>query len=198
MRLAGVDTDSILQAAASYDNQGNRIRLVKDLLFEDLKIEENALGKHYTWLWRGGQRHCTIELENIRTLSAEKLQPLGDDWKLVIDYPFDEAGHGPRDDRSQLDSFREQHRETLPQGCNTLCWIPAFLNDAALRDLAKLLVIGHVLAGDNLDRHASHLSLQDRQSAKQILENQRSTLCQQVGESLEIAYGLRGDGAPYK
>ena len=37
-------------------------------------------------------------------------------------------------------------------------------------ELGKMVVLDHLLRGDNLDQYAGHLSLQDRLSARLILE----------------------------
>ena len=53
-----------------------------------------------------------------------------------------------------------------------------------------LVILEHILTGERYAGYANHLSPQDRQSAKSLLENQRSVLRQRVQSHLDAAYGL--------
>ncbi|MGI6418249.1 MAG: DUF6079 family protein [Thermoguttaceae bacterium] len=186
LQLSGVDTDGVIEQARREDNQGNRIRCVRQMLFQQLGIEgEDEYELPHEFLWKNTRRSALVLFKNIRDLPASSLENEGDCWKLVIDFPFDESGHGPRDDLSKLQQFRENH-----PGAKTLCWIPAFFSADARKDLGLLVVLEHVLTGERFGQYSSHLSAQDRQAAKALLENQRSVLRQRVGAHLEAAYGL--------
>jgi hypothetical protein len=187
VQLSGVDTETIIEQARREDNQGNRIRRVRQMLFEQLRIEgEDEFEQHHNFLWRNTKRSCIVLFKNIRDLPDASLENKDERWKLVIDFPFDESGHGPRDDLSKLQSFQESH----PDGAKTICWVPAFLSADARKDLGMLVILEHILAGERFGQYASHLSPQDRQAAKSLLENQRSVLRQRVQNHLDAAYGL--------
>ncbi|MDH3603657.1 MAG: hypothetical protein OEU26_28945 [Candidatus Tectomicrobia bacterium] len=187
VQLTGVDTETIIEQARREDNSGNRMRRVREMLFEQLGISgEEEIEPRYDWLWRNTRRTCTVLFRNIRVLPDASLENAGASWKLVIDYPFDETGHSPRDDLSKIQEFRLAHAE----GTKTLCWVPAFFSLDAQKDLGLLVVLEHILAGERFAQYANHLSPQDRQAAKSLLENQRSVLRQRVQNHLESAYGL--------
>jgi len=187
VQLSGVDTESIIAQARREDNQGNRIRLVRQMLFDQLGIEgENEFEQYRNLLWRNTQRSCVVLVRNIRELPEPSLENVDDRWKLIIDYPFDESGHGPRDDRSRLESFLTSHRH----GAKTICWIPSFVSSDAQKDLGMLVILEHILAGERFTQYSTHLSPQDRTAAKSLLENQRSVLKQRVHAHLDAAYGL--------
>ncbi|MFN9248745.1 MAG: phage resistance protein, partial [Planctomycetota bacterium] len=169
------------------DNQGNRIRRVRQMLFEQVGISgEGEFEQFHEFLWRNTKRSCTVLFKNIRELPDSSLENGDDDWKLVIDFPFDEAGHGPRDDLSTLQRFMQSH----PQGAKTLCWVPSFFSVDAQKDLGMVVILEHILTGERIGQYANHLSPQDRQGAKSVLENQRSVLRQRVQNHLDAAYGL--------
>ena len=132
------------------------------------------------------KRRSTVLFRNIRELPDSSLENTDEGWKLVIDFPFDEAGHGPHDDLSTIQRFSGSHRD----GAKTLCWIPSFLSMDAQKDLGMLVILEHILTGERFPQYASHLSPQDRQAAKSILESQRSMLHQRVQSHLDAAYGL--------
>ena len=187
VQLSGVDTETIIEQARREDNQGNRIRRVRQMLFEPLGIAgELEFEQSRDFLWRQTRRSCIVLFRNIRELPDTSLDNADDRWKLIIDYPFDEAGHGPRDDLSRVQAFRHTH----PGGTKTLCWIPAFFSVEAQKDLGMLVILEHVLTGERFAQYANHLSPQDRQAAKSLLENQRSVLRQRVQNHLDAAYGL--------
>jgi len=187
VQLSGVDTESIIEQARREDNQGNRVRRVRQMLFEQFGIlGEGKFEDTHEFLWRNTRRSCVVLFRNIRELPDSSLESHTDEWKLVIDFPFDEPGHGPRDDLSTLQRFQQSH----PGGTKTLCWVPSFFSVEAQKDLGLLVILEHVLTGERFGQYASHLSPQDRQSAKTSLENQRGVLRQRVQNHLDAAYGL--------
>jgi hypothetical protein len=187
IQLSGVDTEGIIKQAEREDNQGNRIRRVRQMLFEQLGVSgEDEFQQYYSFSWKNTSRSCIVLFKNIRELLDPSIENEEDDWKLIIDFPFDEAGRGPKDDISRLQSFKLTH----PLGAKTICWIPQFFSPDALKDLGMLVILEHILTGERFGQYSSHLSPQDRQSAKSLLENQRSVLKTRVQNHLDAAYGL--------
>ena len=80
--------------------------------------------------------------------------------------------------------------QSHPDGAKTLCWMPSFLSVDAQKDLGMLVILEHILTGERFAQYSNHLSPQDRQAAKSLLENQRSVLQQRVQNHLDAAYGL--------
>lgn len=195
LQLSGVDTEIIIEQARGIDSRGNRIQLIREMTFEQLGIDSveqpsiraaSEYEREYNFVWRGTKRSCVVLFKNIRELPDASLENQSDDWKLIIDFPFEE-GHGPRDDISTIQKFKEK----FPEGAKTICWVPAFFSDDAQKDLGMLVILEHILTGDRFSQYANHLSPQDRQAAKSLLENQRSVLRQRVQNHLDAAYGLQ-------
>ena len=187
IQLSGVDTESIIKQAEREDNYGNRIRRVRQMIFEQVGIQGEGQFEHnYEFTWKNTRRTCVVLFRNIRELTDSSIENTVDDWKLIIDFPFDEQGRGPRDDLSQLQAFKDTH----PAGSKTICWVPAFFSRDAQKDLGLLVILEHILTGERFAQYSNHLSPQDRQSAKQILDSQRSVLYQRVKGHLDAAYGL--------
>ena len=187
IQLTGVDTERIIEQARIEDKHGNRVRLVRHMVFEQLGIEDrDEFFLTHPFTWRNTERTCEVIFNNIRGLPDQSLESTGDDWKLVIDFPFDEPGHTPQDDVARLQKFRQDR----PGGTRTLAWVPAFFRPSAQSDLGLLVILEHVLAGERFDGYANILPFQDRPVAKAVLENQRSQLRQRVLHHLEVAYGI--------
>ncbi|HEY5616347.1 MAG TPA: hypothetical protein VIK60_00295 [Vicinamibacterales bacterium] len=186
VQITGVDTESILEQARGEDNHGNRKRLLKEMLFRELGIENwDGLFTWHRFNWRGTERRCETIYGNVWEMPDESLRSTIDDWRVIIDYPFDEKGRTPKDDLARLERFRHEHDET-----RTLVWIPAFLSADSQRDLGTLVVLEHILTGERFNTYATHLPPIERATARQLLDNRRSQLRQKIRTSLEGAYGI--------
>lgn len=189
VQLSGVDTEAILKQAETVDNQGNRVRLIRQMLFETLGVEgERELEQYKTIQWKNTERSCSILFRNIREQPLDLLTNKTESWKVVIDYPFDEGNHGPRDDISKVEQFISSGQQA-----KTLCWIPSFFNEEANRDVGNLVRLEHILAGDQFANYSRHLSEQDRAAARAQLENQRSQIRNALRVKLDAAYGITSD-----
>ncbi len=189
IQLSGVDTEAIIAAAEHEDNLGNQMRMVRQILFQELEIENvDQMFLSYEFLWRNTSRECDVIYGNVRSLPETSLTANGTTWKVIIDYPFDEPGHTTRDDLGKLQIYTQNN----PRGTRTLVWLPAFFSETARRDLSRLVIIDHILTGERFNGYAAFLSPQDRQTARTLLENQRSSLQERVKQHVEAAYGIRG------
>jgi hypothetical protein len=187
VQISGVDTESILEQAQIHDNDGSRRKMIKDLVFEAFGIHDDGqLFIEHRWLWRGTWRHVDVLFQNIREIDDfNTFEANGDDWKLIVDFPFDTGNHSPADDRARVQEYLDTSNTT-----RTLCWLPYFLSQSAQRDLGILVRLDYVLRSD--DRFSSfskHLTPVDRAQARTLLENQRSQLQQRLKDCLLGAYG---------
>ena len=188
IRISGVDTQSILDQVQNEDNHGNRLRLVRTLLIEGLNVRQEGEQEltHPFW-YRHTARQATLLFRNIRELPPSSLENSEPDWKVIIDFPFDEEGHTPDEDKRVMRQFLDQHKS----GARTLCWMPSFLGVQALQELGTLVRLRNILAsGDKFESLATHLSVQDRLVAREQLEGQRNNLEKRIGGHLLAAYGL--------
>ncbi len=188
IRLTGIDLDAIVSRAEAVDNPGGRRQMVKRLVFAELGVEPaGRLQYEHRILWRGTRRSVDIVFGNIRDTQAlpdDVLRAVGDRWKVVIDYPFD-PGHSPGDDLDRLDTWQATH-----EGVQTVCWVPAFLSQELQGDLKRLVIVDHVLEGERLEQYADHLSPRERQRARGLLEDHRSSLEQRLRTAIRQAYGV--------
>jgi hypothetical protein len=187
VQITGVDTEGIIANGRSEDNAGNRIRKIRELIFAQLGIAlEEQMFKRHDFLWRATKRSCNIVFGNIRDMTFSDFGNGEEDWKVIIDYPFDKEGHSPHDDVSKIDEYRL----TGNPSARTLLWVPAFLSLQAKRELALLVILDHVLKGDRFNDYASHLAAVERAQARTILENQQRQLQQRMISYMEGAYGI--------
>ncbi|WP_437602989.1 hypothetical protein WMF28_15305 [Sorangium sp. So ce590] len=186
--LEGVDLTPILQQAREHDTPGGRQRVIRDLLFEAMGVDKIAdWGKDRVQIWRGTKRPGHLRFGNVRKLGDEQLLcPADDDWRLVVDYPFDEKDFGPNDDLRVLDELVEKTHGTW-----TLAWIPSFFSRSINDLLGELVVIEHLLENKETERQAvAHLSVENQARALLDLRNLRSQKTLRLIGALEQAYGL--------
>lgn len=190
IQLAGVDTESILEQAQIQDNEGARKKLIKDMLFDAFGMVDTGevfQEQEHTLLWRGTRRTVEVLFHNIREITdARVFEARGDNWKVLVDFPFDKEGHTPVSDRARIEGY-----QTGGGSAQTLCWLPYFLSQKSQQDLGLLVRLEHILKND--DRFATysrHLSPIDRAQARSLLENQRSQLRQRIKDFLLCAYGV--------
>ena len=203
IQLSAVDTDSILAEARAADTFGERVRRVRRIVYDRAGVDgEDLLEQTLSMNWKGTPRQASILFKNIRELPDSSLENAGEDWLLILDYPFDEPGHSPREDLDKLTTFQSTHRD----GARTICWVPSFLGSKAVEELGLLVRCEHVL-GLNLPNATAaareerfrectrQLNEQDRQSARIILENQQAQLEARVRTHVAAAYGLSEEHA---
>ena len=191
IQISGVDTDSIIEGARVYDNPGNRQYRLRQMLFKSMGVpEQDEMYISHTFLWRGSRRSCDVLFTNVRSLPDESLRS-DDDWKVIIDFPFDTEGHSPIEDLDRINKFREKNERQ-----RTLVWLPSFFSPRTQSELGKLVIIDRILLGNNLDQYAQHLSIQDRQTARLLLQNQQSALSQRLLQAVEAAYAIRTEPMP--
>lgn len=193
IQLSTVDTEQILAKAGAVDNNGNRIRKVKELMFKALGREnEDQLYYTHEFKWRGTPREASVIFTNIRELGSDSLVCKGGGWKVIIDYPFDHNGHTVRDDIAKIETFQSEEEAT-----RTICWIPSFFNAQSMDALGTFIRLEQILKDSQFPNYVQHLNETDRQSAKSQLESQRDQLRSQLLSRIEMAYGIRGGGEDY-
>jgi len=184
IQVTGIDIEPILRAAEASDNAGNRRKRIREALFKELNIQDNAsLFTEYEFNWRGTRREVELVYENVRDMTDDKLRGRAGSWTVVLDFPFDESNFGPADDLARLATYRGGDTHTL-------VWLPSFLSQKALSDLGRLVVLDYILQGERFDNYAAHLSFVDRVQAKALARNQLDQLRIKLRSQLEVAYGI--------
>jgi len=186
VQLTGVDTQSIIEQAQSTDTHGARVQKIKELLFGQLGVElKDEFFQHHDFVWRATRRSCEIIFGNVWEMKDENFINTDEDWRVIIDFPFDREGRGPRDDLSRL----EQVKDKMADASRVIVWVPSFLSQKAQNELGTLVKLEHILTGERFSTYVAHLSRQESVEARMLLENQRSQLKQRVIGYLEGAYG---------
>jgi len=192
LHLSGIDTHSIIERARSEDSQGNRRRKLRELIFTELGIPlDDTFFLQHPFTWRGTRHTCEVVFEHIVQLQDDTMRSRDELWKVLLDLPIPPEGSelGPADARAKIES------NSLNVPVNTIAWIPAHFSLEARARLGQLVVVERLLAGDRLEHYTPDLSPAERLEARQLLENQRSSLIEQMKALLMAAYGAASDPA---
>jgi hypothetical protein len=140
----------------------------------------------HDFIWRATRRSCQIVFGNIWEMADERLINAGEDWRVVIDFPFDRESRGPQDDRTKVEGVRRRPDVSS----RTIVWIPSFFSRRAQDELGTLVKLEHILTGERFGNYVTRLSPQERSDARTLLENQRSQLRLRIIGYLQGAYGI--------
>jgi hypothetical protein len=187
--LEGVDLGPIMKLAAEHDTAGARQRVTRDLLFDAMGVDKVAdWGKDHVFKgWRGTDRLGHIRFGNVRKLPPDALRcPEDHDWRIVVDYPFDDPGFGPNDDVEAIDKITQEGIGTW-----TLVWIPSFFSEHINKLLGELVILEHILENaETKRRYTSHLSVEHQSRALLDLDNLRNQKRARILGVIEQVYGL--------
>jgi hypothetical protein len=186
--IDGVDIKPILDGARNYDTQGARKAMLRELLFRALGFERHEGSPvDLEVTWRGFTRKGQVYYGNVREMDrAHFAVPHGYDFRVVIDFPFDDPARTPQEDERHVIALRDKGLEAT-----TVVWLPSFFSDRLQRELGELVVLDRVSAPENRAKHLQHLREEDRRAAELEMESLQSQKRNRVLSALDMAYGLR-------
>jgi hypothetical protein len=193
VQLSDVDYESVVENAKGEDNDGRRRELIKDLVRDALGItarDPDVFGAYaHSVTWRGSRRSVDLVFGNVRDaswLTEDHFRARPGTWRVVVDYPFDEAGHSAAEDLARLDRMTESGVKS-----RTIVWLPRFLSEERMREVRRLVILDWLLggSGERWTTNADHLSEVDRAQARAILESQRTGLREALRRAVQECYG---------
>lgn len=185
--LQTVDTRKILDKAADQDTPQRRRTLLRQILFTQLGLPGARAVETHTVDYHHTRRSGVVSFGNVRTLRADDFECTGDaEWKVVVDYPFDEPGYSPHDDERQVEAIREE----LPRPTTTLVWLPTFFSQQVMDQLGQLARLEHILDESQIRTFLADIPPDDHIQARTDLGSRRDRCRRDVLEALRKAYGL--------
>ncbi len=192
--LSDVDTRAILDIVRGNDNTGSRRQLIRDLIVEELGLPPGQMIHTLRLDWKGVRREVDVRFGNVRdpeNLSESAFADEGGRWKVIVDFPFDDEGHGPNEDLRRLEELRASGRSW-----RTIAWLPSFFTAQTLTVLGDLVKLNFLLATpDRYNDATKNLSPTARAAARPQLEAQQVASRQRLGQAIRMAYGVIGADA---
>jgi hypothetical protein len=186
--LTGIDTGPILDAVRMADTQGERKRQLRTIIIEALQIKDpESLRPAVEVTWRGTRRRIDVVFANVRDAEdlPDDMLRAGPDPLLVIDYPMDDEGFTPSDDRSRVQAYRQQRPPEW-----TAVWLPNFLTAASAKLLGRFVQLHHALKDEVWEKVSAYLAPGDRATAKAQLANERLGLRSRLETAVRQAYAV--------
>jgi hypothetical protein len=162
--------------------------ILRELLFESLNVDAvKDFGKEHKIVWHATDRRGQLVFGNVRKFSIEQLRCAPEhDFRLVVDYPFDEPGFGPQQDAQLLDEVIEKGG-----GGWTLVWLPSFFSAASNALLGDITILDRILETPlSIQRYTSHLAVDQQARVRTDLENLHRAKRSRLSQILDQAYGL--------
>ena len=189
IHLSGVDLRPILAAAADADTPGARKNVMRRLLFQALDLSAEGAVVPTDVTFHGTRRTGRVRYGNVREMDDGALTcPADAEWQIVLDYPFDERGHGPDEDLARTEQYRDAHVGGGRPNA-TVVWLPTFFSRELENELGDLVVLEHILDGD-ATRYLGHLRVEDQHTTRADLTSLRAQKESLVKRTLAQAYGL--------
>lgn len=191
LKLHTVDYDKLLDLVSDQETTttGARQQLLRELITGEMGLTgtEGQLGElQHPRDWRGRRHIVQVKFGNVRdqdTMPDAALVATGDDWRIIVDYPFDPQGYPRNSDRARI--------ADLPRGSHTVFWLPFYLTDELMGRVAQLAKINYLLGGtgDRLNALAADWPLSDRQQGRVYLQQRQTQLRGSLITALKQAYG---------
>jgi hypothetical protein len=189
IHLSSVDLQPILAQAAEADTAGARKNVMRRLLFQALELDSEGTVVEAELPFHGTRRKGRVRYGNVREMDDTTLTcPRELEWQLIVDYPFDERGHGPEEDLRTVERFRDSRPADAPPN-PTVVWLPTFFSHSLERELGELVILAHILDGD-ARKYLGHLRVEDQSTARADLASLRAQKEALVMRTLAQAYGL--------
>ncbi|MRG98408.1 DUF6079 family protein [Polyangium spumosum] len=176
------------RAGAFYRVFSDMLGPKKELVFASGENNEHALRMK----WRGTMRKGSLALRNIRELSNAAFKPAdGDEFRILIDYPWDAPGHTVEEDRQRARDARKREGAQF-----TLCWLPRHLTpseESVLADLAAAQYIASPVGQEDL---LGNLAMHDRQQVVEQASKHEANLVNRLRDILREVYKNHGEVVP--
>lgn len=197
VHLAGVDLQPILANAAEADKPGARKGVLRRLLFKALELESDANVVETELTYLGTKRKGRLRYANVRELDEGSLMcPPELEWQVIVDYPFDDRGHGPEEDLRVVEKYRDAVPPNAPPNA-TVIWLPTFFSHEVEDALGEIAVLEQILKGD-ARKYLSHLRVEDQATTRADLASLLAQKEALVERTLVQAYGLaNAEGSAY-
>lgn len=186
--LESVDAVEILRRANELDDEGRRSRVLRELLIEMLGLPKDKAEVERNQEWSGTRRKGVVAFGNVRKLTDDQLRcPEDAAFKLVVDFPFDDPGHGPSEDEQRVVNLTE-----LDAAGYTLVWLPHFFSAEVNALLGELTILTTMLTSSvYVQAYTSHLPVDQQVRARKDLDQLSLAKKSRLEAALEQAYGLR-------
>ncbi len=195
----GADFGDILERARGHaENLSARFRAFYSVFKPILGLDATATAGRdgaadwpLTVTWRGTQRQGSLKIANVRELPYDDFKVRQGDFRILIDYPWDEPGHSVEEDRQRVQQVKKAEGSQ-----HSLCWLPRHLPPAELAQFTDIAACDFIMTAEGQESLLGGQSPQDRQSTVERAKDRAATLRRAMADLLRRAYVTEGEVQP--
>ena len=193
--LGSVNFGELLsRARAKVDNPNKRLVTFYEVLKQELGIDqrkgfrpgdgnEGALPVS----WRATGRQGFLKLGNVRTLRGDDLQ-CNEDFRIVVDYPWDEPGHSVAEDRHRAQKVQKKHRNQY-----TICGLPRHFTTDEAQLVGEVAAARYLMSSEGHEELLAHLSATDQATVQDRARTHESQMRRRLTAVMLKAYRDNGE-----
>lgn len=141
--------------------------------------------------WKGTTRRGSVWIQNVRELANADFQPdKGEQFRILVDYPWDDAGKTVEADRERARNARKKQGNSA-----AVCWLPRHMHSHELDALTDYAAADY-LCSPEAEELFTNLGAHDTQQLRQQADSRRSMMQRTVVDSLSRLYGDHGELLP--
>jgi len=189
--LQGVNFGEILERArGKVQNEHARFRTFCRVLAEMLGVAKpedlikTRTLESYKVEWRRTPRKGSVALLNVREQTAQGFRPReGEEWRLLIDYPWDTDNHTVDDDVRRAQEIRSKEGTF-----HTYCWLPHHFTPSEEHALVELAAAVYINTPEGQSELLGNLGQHEKQQAIEQALSYGTTWKTKVREILQKVY----------
>ncbi len=151
-------------------------------------FEGNGNSGDFDLNWRKTNRRGGLKLGNVREMTYDEFDPPKGTFRVLVDYPWDDAGHSVDEDRLRAASVRKQRGNKY-----TVCWLPRHMTPNELGVLTEIAAVRFLLSEPGQHELLETLGPNDRAKVLEQASVRESTLNLQLEDLLKELYISHGE-----
>lgn len=152
-------------------------------------VSAGVAGKRHEVIWRGTKRRGTVLFGNVREQAYDTFVPAaGDDFRVIVDYPWDDPGHTFGEDIARVAAVRKKRGVMA-----SAAWLPRHLDTHEMRLLHELAAARRVIEEGESGELLASYGASDRTLLLEQARNRATVLRRGLDAALLQAYDEQGE-----
>lgn len=144
----------------------------------------------YKVTWRNTDRRGFVKLGNVRTVPTEELV-CREDFRIVIDYPWDDLGFSVEDDRQKAANVKKQRGNQF-----TVCWLPRHFTADEVAVVTEVAAARYLMSSEGQEELLVNLGAADKATVEDRAKAHEQQMRNRLLGILAAAYRDNGECYP--